>query len=241
VPIDNLAERLARLQSNFQEASADGGSMYDPPPDDDYQALIHEFDFFEAGPPTQAFLKMRFQVQHHPEYGGRFADTVYSLEDPDRIDWLKKDLATLVGREQVEQLNDGVDLLPGSDFLESLLDVPVLIRVKRPGRKNAKGYEIVNVYLQQRLGDQQRPPQDRLPVSGSDVPNDTSAFDETAKHEAEQARQLSEDAENPLLDAQERREALLEAGCICEDPVAVQDGDKTTAHVDCPLPGHAPF
>jgi hypothetical protein len=241
VTIENLAERLARLQSNFQEASADGGSMYDPPPDDDYQALINEFEFFEAGSPTQAFLKMRLLVQHHDKYGGRVCDTIYNLEDPDRLDWLKRDLAKIVGPERVEQLNYGVDLLPGSAFLEKeLLDVPVLIRVKRPGKKNAKGYEIVNVYLQQRLGDQQRPPQDRLPVSGSDVPSDTTAFDETAAAEAEQAKQLSEDAENPLLDAQERREALLEAGCLCEDPVAVQD-KQAEGHVDCPVPGHAPF
>jgi hypothetical protein len=233
VTIENLAARLARLQSNFQEASADGGSMYDPPPDDDYQALINEFEFFEAGQPTQAFLKMRLLVQHHDKYGGRVCDTIYNLEDPDRLDWLKRDLAKIVGPERVEQLNYGVDLLPGSAFLEKeLLDVPVLIRVKRPGKTNSKGYEIVNVYIQQRLGDQQRPQQDRLPTSGSDVPE--PAADEFVHPRAE-------DGDNPLFSAEERRDALLEAGCICEDPVAVADGDKTTAHIDCPLPGHAPF
>jgi hypothetical protein len=233
VPIENLAERLARLQSNFQEASADGGSMYDPPPDDDYQALINEFEFFEAGSPTQAFLKMRLLVQHHDKYGGRVCDTIYNLEDPDRLDWLKRDLAKIVGPERVEQLNYGVDLLPGSAFLEKeLLDVPVLIRVKRPGKTNSKGYEIVNVYIQQRLGDQQRPQQDRLPTSGSDVPE---------PEPEEFVHQKVEDGENPLFSAEERRDALLEAGCICDDPVAVADGDKSTGHVDCPIPGHAPF
>jgi hypothetical protein len=110
--------------------------------------------------------------------------------------------------------------------------VPVLIRVKRPGKTNSKGYEIVNVYIQQRLGDQQRPQQDRLPTSGSDVPEPEA--DEFVHPRAE-------DGDNPLFSAEERRDALLEAGCICDDPVAVADGNKTTAHVDCPLPGHAPF
>ena len=235
MPIDNLAERLARLNANFQDAPA-SSSMYDAPPDDDYQALIHEFDFFEAGSPTQAFLKFRYQVQHHPEYGGRICDNVYNLEDPDRIEYLKRDLARLVGEEKVAQLNYGTDLLPGSDFLESLLDVPVLIRVKRPGKTNSKGYEIVNVYLQQRLGEQQRPAKDRLPTSGSDVPSDTKDFDETRAKEA----QAAEDGGNPLFSAEERREALLEAGCVCDDPVAVADGGGGGS-IECPVPGHADF
>ena len=226
---ENLAERLARLQSSFKDASADGGSMYDPPPDDDYQALIHEFDFFEAGSPTQAFLKVRFQVQHHPTYGVRVCDTVYSLEDPDRINYLKSDLATLVGRGQVEGLNYGVDLLPGSDFLESLLDVPVLIRVKRPGKTNAKGYEIVNVYLQQRLGDQQRPPT----PARSDVPEPKSG---------EFVHPKDDGSDHPFdeVSDQEKLEALRDVGCVCDDPLAVAAGEGGGS-IDCPVPGHAQF
>jgi hypothetical protein len=235
---ENLAERLARVQAAFQDAPANGGGSSDPP-DGDYQALIHSFEFFEAGTPIQAFVKIVLQIQHHPEYGGREVGPVFSLEDPDRIGFLKAALARVVGSDRVDQLNLAVDCLPGSEFIENeMLDVPVLIRIKRPGKTNSKGYEIVNVYIQDRLGDQVRPPQDRLPSSGSDVDNDTSAIDATRAAEAKQA---AEDADNPLFSAEERREALLEAGCICEDPVAVADGDKTTAHVYCPLPGHASF
>jgi hypothetical protein len=246
---ENLAERLARVQAAFQDAPANGGGSSDPP-DGDYQALIHSFEFFEAGTPIQAFVKIVLQIQHHPEYGGREVGSVFSLEDPDRIGFLKAALARVVGSDRVDQLNLAVDCLPGSEFIENeMLDVPVLIRIKRPGKTNSKGYEIVNVYIEQRLGDQVRPasvtterrigPDGReSTVMRSDVPSDTSEFDATRAAEAKQA---AEDADNPLFSAEERREALLEAGCICEDPVAVADGDKATAHVDCPLPGHAPF
>jgi hypothetical protein len=220
----NLAERLARIQGAFQEASADPSS---DPPDGDYQALVHRFEFFEAGQPVQAFVKIVFQIQHHPEHGGRETGSVFSLEDPDRIGFLKAALARVVGSARVDELNLAVDCLPGSEFIENeMLDVPVLIRVKRPGKKNAKGYEIVNVYIEQRLGDQVRP------AKGSDVDNDTSAFDETRAREAKQA---AEDADNPLFSEEEKREALVEAGCVCEDPL------NPGGNIECPLPGHADF
>jgi hypothetical protein len=237
-PIDNLAERLKRNEEAFKAASADGpASLFDPPPDGDYQTLVHEFDFFEGGQPKQAYLKIRFQVQHHPEHAGRFCESVYSLEDPDRLDFLKSDLAKLVGRDAVEGLNFAVDLLPGSDFLESLLDVPVLVRVKTGTKINPRTEKpYVSIYLQQRLGDPVHgaTPPGRLPTSGSDVPNDTSGFDPVSQ-------QVAEDAENPLdVSPEARREALVDAGCVCEDPVAVADGEAG-GHVDCPLPGHAQF
>jgi hypothetical protein len=94
-PIDNLADRLARVQPAFDAAPDEGPSMFDPPPDGEYQTLLHEFDFFEGGDPKQAYMKIRFQVVHHPEQAGRFCEIVYTLEDPDRISYLRADLHKL--------------------------------------------------------------------------------------------------------------------------------------------------
>ena len=227
---DNLAERLARMQGAFQDAAADPSG---DPPDGDYQALVHRVEFFEAGSPTQAFIKIVFQIQHHPAQGGRETGSVFSLEDPERIGFLKAALARVVGSERVDQLNLAVDCLPGSEFIENeLLDVPVMVRVKRPGKTNSKGYEIVNVYIQDRLGDQQRPPRAAAGDTG-----DASEFEQTRAKEAQQA---AEDADNPLFTAEERREALIEAGCVCDDPVAVADG-AGGGSIECPVPGHAQF
>jgi hypothetical protein len=240
--IDNLAERLARVAPAYKDAATEAPSMFDPPPDGEYQTLIHEFDFFEGGQPKQAYLKMRFQVQHHPEHTGRFAETIYSLEDAERIGFLKADMARLVGSERAEQLNYAVDVLPGSAFLESLLDVPVLIRVKTGTKINQKtGKPYVGVYIQQVLGEQQRPQTDPPPWDEpkSDVSDDTSDFDATRKAEQEAARDAKYGESIPLEDDPENdeqaRQKLIDAGCVCEDPL------EPGGNVECPVPGHADF
>ena len=236
--IDNLAERLARIQAAYADAPTEPPSQFDPPPDGDYQALVHEFDFFEGGTPKQAYLKIRFQVQHHPEHAGRFAEIVYSLEDPERIGYLKAGFAKLIGTDAANRMNIAVDCLPGSELLESLLDVPVLIRVKTGNRINQKtGKPYVGVYIEQRLGDQQqRPKEDPLPwdeKNPSDVPAPAQGEFEHPKDDG--ADHPFDDPEPGEGDEEAQRAALREAGCSCEDPLA------PGGTVDCPIPGHADF
>jgi hypothetical protein len=51
-PIDNLADRLARVQSAFDAAPV---GFDNQPPDGDYQTLVHDFDFFQGGTPRRAY------------------------------------------------------------------------------------------------------------------------------------------------------------------------------------------
>lgn len=149
--IENLEARLAQMTGAWQDAPADTGSIYAPPPDGEYQALINEFDFIEQNdPPHAAFLKVVFQVDNDPEYSGRLVDTLFALEDPERVKWLKSFFARLgVNVEQTPI----TEIRPGSALLNGLLDTPVLIKVKRSEKSfDRDGSPRVNIYLQQKLG-----------------------------------------------------------------------------------------
>jgi hypothetical protein len=169
--IQDLEARLAAMDDEFRRAPSES-SLYEPPPDGTYQALVDSWDHFEALESGRAFLKCVFQVQNHPDYGGRYAETIFSLEDPGRLTFLKQFIRRLGGMTQ-----DEVDALsmtafaPNSGLLRALLDTPVEIKVVRKG-SNPKdaGRPYVNTYLQHRLGD---------PVSRSDVTSnaDIEAFD----------------------------------------------------------------
>jgi hypothetical protein len=116
--IENLEARLAAMAGSWADAPADTGSIYTPPPDGEYQALIHEFDFIEQkDPPHAVFLKVTFQVDNDPEFSGRRVDTLFSLEDPERIKWLKSFLARLgvdVEQTPITEVRPGSALLNGS-------------------------------------------------------------------------------------------------------------------------------
>jgi hypothetical protein len=170
-PIDNLADRLARVQSAFDAAPV---GFDNQPPDGDYQTLVHDFDFFQGGTPRRAYMKMRLQVQHHPEEAGRFAEKVYSIEEEDGIGYLKADLHRL--GVNVQGMNIGQAITSGA-LAEELYDVPVLVRVKRPaGKTNKRGEQVVNVYIQRRLGDPDRSARRDLERNGaSDVPEPAAA------------------------------------------------------------------
>lgn len=152
--IEDLEARLAAMAGDWADAPADTGSIYAPPPDGEYQALIHNFDFIESNEtPKRIYLKVTYQIDNEAEYSGRRVDTLFGLEDPDRIKWLKSWLARLIGAERVEQ-TPITDVRPSSPLLNELLDVPVLIKVKRSDRAvDNEGNPRVNIYLQQRLGD----------------------------------------------------------------------------------------
>lgn len=167
VTLEDLQAALDNVEQAFREAPAEGGSIYDPPPDDDYEALVNEIAFiaWEAknGNPAGIGLKVNYQVTNHSTYSGRICGAMFSLT-PERIGYLKGWLNTMgvdVENFDLQQLRPE----PGS-VLYSLLDVPVLIRVKR--NRSNDGRLFVNVYLQQRLGDA---------VQTSDVTDRQAGFD----------------------------------------------------------------
>jgi hypothetical protein len=194
-------------------------------------------------------MKIRWQVVHHPEQAGRFCETVYTLEDPERIGYLRADLFKL--GEDTENFDLAREISSG-DLQERLLDVPALIRVKTGSKINPKtGKPYVGVYVQQRLGDPQRaqrpqpiPGTPFMAPAGSDVP-------EPAADEFVHPDQGSLD-DVPFTGSEEtppgnenQKAALIEQGCECDDPVAVelskQKGLPGTGSIECPLPGHAAF
>jgi hypothetical protein len=235
---ENLADRLARVQPAFDAAPDEGPSMFDPPPDGEYQTLLHEFDFFEGGEPRQAYMKIRFQVVHHPEQAGRFCEIVYTLEDPDRISYLRADLHKL--GEDTSRFDLAREITTGA-LQARLLDTPVLVRVKTGSKMNPKtGRPYVGVYVQRRLGDPDRTARRDLERTGaSDVP-------EPAANEFVHPEQASLDdvpftGEEPAPEGQRNQEAhLRRLGCVCDDPVKVEL-KQSVGDIDCPLPGHAPF
>jgi hypothetical protein len=237
-PIENLADRLARVQPAFDAAPDEDTDRFAPPPDGEYQTLVHEFDFFEGGDPKQAYMKMRLQVVHHPEQAGRFCEIVYTLEDPDRISYLRRDLARL--GEDTSRFDLARELTTGA-LQARLLDTPVLVRVKTGSKLNPKtGTPYVSVYVQRRLGDPDRSARRDLERTGaSDVP-------EPAANEFVHPNQTSLDdipftGQEPEPEGQRNQEARLrELGCVCEDPMKVEL-KQAVGRVDCGVPGHAPF
>jgi hypothetical protein len=234
-PIDNLADRLARVQSAFDAAPV---GFDNQPPDGDYQTLVHDFDFFQGGTPRRAYMKMRLQVQHHPEEAGRFAEKVYSIEEEDGIGYLKADLHRL--GVNVQGMNIGQAITSGA-LAEELYDVPVLVRVKRPaGKTNKRGEQVVNVYIQRRLGDPDRSARRDLERNGaSDVPE--PAAGEFVHPEQASLDDVPFTGEEPAPEGQRNQEAhLRRLGCVCDDPVKVEL-KQSVGDIDCSLPGHAPF
>lgn len=268
-PIENLAQRLANVQAAFNEAPNEMERKF--PPDNDYQTLLHEFDFFEGGTPKQAFMKMVFTIVHDDDWAGLPLEKVYGLEDPERIGYLKADLYRL--GVDTEKLDLATAISTG-ELQASLLDTPTLIRVKRGNKINPKTNQpYVGVYIQQKLGEPvrrvagpERTGQSDIPETGEKdfVHPDQGTIDEELAKAAEERRLDDKygdtmpdgDGENivregdettpPSVDSPEVRERRLrELGCVCESPLEVDEathnGNKGTGHVDCPVPGHAAF
>ncbi len=237
--IPDLEARLAQVQAAFDAAPAEGPSQFDPPPDDDYQTLLHEYDFFEGGEPKQAYMKIRFQVQHHPEHAGRFCEKVYAIETEDGVGYLKADLHRLgvdVGAFQLTDISTG-------KLQEQTLDLPVLVRVKTGSKINPKtGKAYVSVFIQQRLGDQiKRASTATLPTQGSDVPGAKGdEFVHPDQTKLEDDVPFTGEEETPKGQGNQAAQ-LREQGCICEDPVKAEQDGKNFGDIECPVPGHAPF
>lgn len=145
----------------FEEAEARAGSIYDLPPDGEYQALIHLFEFMEYKDNKGIGLKVSYQITNDRVYAGRIAGDLFTIAsfkpdgtvDTSRIDWLKGWLA-LMGVD-VAQFDIASELRPSSPTLEALLDTPVLIKIKRTQGKWPDGSPrtFENIYLVKPLGE----------------------------------------------------------------------------------------
>lgn len=147
---------LSQFNDAYDKAPA---GLNDLPPDGDYQAVVDRFDIFEAKSNNRLYLKTEMTVALG-DYKGWSVDTIHSLDDPDRMSWLKKHLTTL----EV----DCHDLSKLEDCLVTALDAPVLVAVKTKG-------EYRNVYVNQRLGTPLRAASD-LESATSDIDNNPLPF-----------------------------------------------------------------
>lgn len=250
MPVDNLSDRLAALAAQFDAVEPATGSLFEPPPPDDYDGLVHEFDFFEGGQPSQAFVKVRLLTQQSTsgstQYGGRYAEVVNSLEDPERLPFLKALFDTLADGQPYRL----TDIAPETPFLISLLDVPVRFRVAASKKiNNETGKPYLNVYVNERTGP---------PIRQGDVGQRASMTPGAgAAVEAELAAQLTGQASSatspttsqgqpygqPPAAAPAPHPANVQgqplpkvAGCICPAPEKGQFDER------CTVPGHGiPF
>jgi hypothetical protein len=129
---------------------------------------VEGFDTFESKA-GQLFLKTKLQLTGTGDrWDGETVECVHNLEDPERIGFAKKHLATLGLDVQ------SLDLASLLDQLGQVLDVPVEVQVKRSDRTDDEGNPYVNYYVNKRLGDRCRcrtclpDPIEPAPVGGDD-------------------------------------------------------------------------
>jgi hypothetical protein len=149
VTLDDITRALEGIQEAFNQAPAEGGSIYDAPPDGEYQALVNEFSFIgwdakSADKPAGIGLKVNYQVTNHDKYAGRIVGAMYNITDPSRIGYLKGFLSTL--GVDVEAFDIRTLRPEPGGLLHKLLDTPVVVRVKR-----SNGF--TNVYLLEKVGE----------------------------------------------------------------------------------------
>lgn len=131
--------RLAALNESYENAPADPNAL---PPDGEYQAIVDRFDVIESKKNGRLYLKTEMRVVGG-QYNGWSASTLHDLEDPERIQWVKKHLTVLGVVVQ--------DLSRLEEALGAALDVPVLITVK-----TSDDGEYRNCYVNDRLGSPMR-------------------------------------------------------------------------------------
>jgi len=155
---DLMAALEAALSQNadaWTEAPAETGSIYDPPPEGEYEALVSGFEFIQwdaksADKPAGVALKVTYQVTNHSTYSGRVTSDMFTLTVPERLKWLKGWLNTMGVNVENMALTDLRPVDTGDGLLDKLLDTPVLIYVKH---KVVNGERRVNTYLRQVLGE----------------------------------------------------------------------------------------
>lgn len=153
-----LEAALDQVETEWADAPANTGSIYDLPPDGEYEALTTAFEFIEYkkkddGSGGGVGIKVSYQVTNHNQYAGRICGDLMTIS-PERLPWLKGWLAKM--NVDVDTLDLRSELRPGSATFNALLDTPVLIKVKRSQGKvgsASEGKTFENVYLQQVLGE----------------------------------------------------------------------------------------
>lgn len=191
MPIENLDERLAKMDDAFKSAPSDGGGGFWLPPVGIYQGILRSLDFFETKADQRALLKLTYEIvlAQDRSLNGREIDFVYNLEPqgtPDevefRLSFLKRDLKTLGIPVDSDEFSFA-QVRPGSEIWDPIMDVPVEIEVKASKKINADtGKPYVNAYLQARLGDPLpagQVPAGDIPIEGMDQPTPVKADDES--------------------------------------------------------------
>lgn len=149
-----LEQRLAEMADAWDDAPADTGSIYTPPPDGTYPAILLEFRFIERKtPPHDFFLVVIWQIK--AIMAGKRVEQVYALEERERLPVLKAMLSRLDALPERFE-----DIRPGTEYMNGLLDTPAIIAVKTAVNKDTgevftddRGRRRVNVYVNERIGD----------------------------------------------------------------------------------------
>lgn len=164
----SIADRLAAMNDAYKAAPVADGGSFELPPDGDYSAIIDRFDTFEGknGPTAgHLFLKTEMKIVHNDEFEGRQVSVVHNLEDPMRLDQLKRHLAIL-GLDP-----DGFNFSELFDQLSMALDLPCEIAIKTSTKTNpSTGKFYRNVYLNRVFGTPMRKNEPTKSAAASDLP-----------------------------------------------------------------------
>lgn len=157
-PIDNLQERLAKMETFFESApeTTDPFSLPDP---GTYEARLREIDFFEAKATGAAFVKLCFDLTHL----SKSVDIVHCLEPqvlnpsstPEQVEakysYLKKDLITL-GVDVAADDFTLASVRPGSAIWAPVLDAICILSVRESKKLDpTTGKAYRNLYLDTRV------------------------------------------------------------------------------------------
>lgn len=152
---NNLDERLAPIASTYRDTKVrEPGEL---PPDGDYQARVEKFDIWESKK-QELFLSTILMVVGGPENRAEIK-IVNSLENTDRLDFLKRLLLTL-GVEDPNELSGLRSRL--GDVVGRIVEVRVATASKI---NESTGQPYRNAYVNKVIS-----------MTGSDIPVDTSDF-----------------------------------------------------------------
>jgi hypothetical protein len=135
---DTRTERLKAMDSAWKAADADEPKEekreWENPPDGDYQARVHSFDFHDGK--GGLALRTQFEIVGPSNMGWKVS-TFHPLENPERLKWTKRHLEALgVVAFSLEELETN---------LQTALDKVCEVVLKT--RKGNDGREYQNLYL----------------------------------------------------------------------------------------------
>lgn len=199
--MSDYTDRLTAMEDPFKAAEV-RQPFGELPPDGLYQGIIQDFDFLDLR--TGLFLKTVVKLVTPDQWDGHEIDQIHALEDPERLDWVKRHL-TKMG---IDVDSDDFRLGELEGYLPRLLDVPVEIEVKTSERINEKtGANYRNWYVTARLGD----PLGGKRPSTTDVPADTEGLEGATVEEARAAAERHQAAKGPTGSTTTRTKAEVEA------------------------------